>query len=32
MPAAGRDTEALNKLAEDIFETAQRGQTEKEAG
>jgi exonuclease SbcD len=32
MPAAGRDTEALNKLAEDIFETTQRGQTEKEAG
>ncbi len=32
MPAAGRDTETLNKLAENIFETAQRGQSEKEAG
>ncbi|BBB47305.1 metallophosphoesterase family protein [Pelolinea submarina] len=32
IPAKGRDTQALNKLAEDIFETAQRGQSEKEAG
>ena len=32
MPVKGRDTEALNKLAEDIFETTQRSQSEKEAG
>jgi exonuclease SbcD len=32
IPAKGRDTQALNKLAEDIFETTQRGQSEKEAG
>lgn len=32
MPVKGRDTQALNKLAEDIFETTQRSQSEKEAG